>query len=428
MFAIIDCNNFYVSCERVFNPNLRNRPVVVLSNNDGCFVARSNEVKALGIPMGAPWFLWKEQVQALNCAVLSSNYALYGDMSARVVRTIKEYFKDYECKVYSIDEVFVELPDSLSDWEVDYMGYELRHRIEQHTGIPVSIGFARTKTLSKIANELAKKDSRAANKYGGVLNLAHCSGEELQAYLASVPVEDVWGVGRQTTKKLHLRGIKNAAQLSQWHPTIARKITTVQGSRMVKELNNIPCYPLDDDPAHKKGIASTRSFGRAVTSLTELHEAVASHAATVGRKLRQEERATTCLTIFARTSKHAPQRYYKNHTIYFNSQTNHTPYLTKAAVVGMSRIFEPGIRYAKVGLFATGLVPVQPVRESLFYPTDSALTKRQRAAMEILDKLNTKYGKNKVHLARTGFTKSWQMRTEHRSPRYTTVWNEMLTI
>ncbi len=428
MFAIIDCNNFYVSCERVFNPQLWHKPVVVLSNNDGCFVARSNEVKQLGIPMGAPWFKWKEQVKQLKCQVLSSNYALYGDMSTRVMSTIYQLHDPEKTAVYSIDEAFLEFEDNLTPEETQQIGHHFKQTIEQNTGIPVSIGFARTKTLAKVANEIAKKDSRSSNHYQGIVSLVHSNPNELEKHLKSIEVRNIWGVGRANSQKLNEKGIRNAYQLSQWDSAIGRKHLSIQGSRIIQELNNIRCYNLDKDPITKKGISSTRSFGKAVTNIEELQEAMAMYSTIIGRKLRKSGQATSCIAVFARTSRHTQNHYHENASYHFETQTNYTPDILKAALHCLDKIYRPGVLFKKAGIFATGLVEDKPIRRSLFHKSTEEDEQKQKSIMQTMDNLNRRYGQETIHLARYGFKQNWRMKNEHRSPRYTTVWNEILKV
>jgi DNA polymerase V len=352
VFVLIDCNNFYASCERVFNPRLEGKPLVVLSNNDGCVVARSNEVKALGINMTQPYFQIEKVLKEHNVAVFSSNYALYGDMSARVMNIIGEYSDCVE--IYSIDEAFMELPD-WSGRELYELGLEIKARIKKETGIPVSIGFAHTKTLCKIANELAKTEQKNAernkttSKFGGVLVFGdqidtngNKSPRDIDSFLKMLPIEDVWGVGRQYARKLKLYNLNTAFDLKQCNLDWIRKQTNSLGLQMVKELRGQRCFELDINPEPKKTIISSRSFGESVTELIEMKQALATHATRLGEKLRKQNSLASQLSVFITTNRFSTDKsssYFKTESITIEP-TNYTPALIAAANQLLNRIWK----------------------------------------------------------------------------------------
>ena len=343
--ALVDCNSFYVSCERLFNPKIRKRPVVVLSNNDGCIISRSNEAKALGIRMGEPYFKAKNIIIKNNVNVFSSNYSLYGDLSRRVMRTLKRFNSDIE--VYSIDEAFLDL-SNFSDNEVEKVGREIRATVLQWTGIPTSIGIAKTKTLSKVANHIAKKQS-------GVTSLIGI--KNLDPILEKVEINDVWGVGRQLTKFYQKNGIYNAKQLKNKSNTWIKKCSNVLSSRTAMELRGIPCIDLETTSSKRKSCVVSRSFGKRVERFQELKEAVANYCLNASEKIRSESLVAKAITVFVRTSPF--QRnfgYYSNSkTIDFPIATNNSIETVKAAISILESIFKNGYRYQKAGVMLTGL-------------------------------------------------------------------------
>jgi DNA polymerase V len=296
IIALIDCNSFYASCERVFRPNLQNKPVVVLSNNDGCVVARSKEAKAVGVPMGAPAFKFREMFELNDVQVFSSNYALYGDISRRVFETLSEFSPNVE--IYSIDEAFVDLTHLRTN-NLRELGLEIRKTILKWTGIPVSVGIAKTKVLAKVANELGKK----IDGLGGVLDLTRLTRVEIDNYLEMISVEDIWGVGRQYGKFLRSMGIDNARKLKYIDTRIAKKKMTVQGDRLIRELNNISCIELQDSTNPKKCIASTRSFRYDVYNYEEISQAVAKYTARAAEKLRHDKSVANYIQVFILTNR-----------------------------------------------------------------------------------------------------------------------------
>jgi DNA polymerase V len=414
VFALVDCNNFYASCERLFRPELEGKPVVVLSNNDGCIIARSNEAKALGIPMGAPYFKNKSLIKKNRIEVFSSNYALYGDLSHRVMSVLQQI--EPEVEIYSIDEAFVRLPKSTGSVLTKH-ALELRKTIKKHVGIPVSIGIAPTKTLAKIANRIAKKDSG----YHGVLDLT--DHESLDTILAGTQVEDIWGIGRRNSEKLHKQGIITALDLKNSNDEWIRKHLTVVGLRTVMELRGIPCIPIDHEPATRKSVVSSRSFRKPVFSLTDLGEAISSYVSIATEKLRQEKLVAGNLHVFIRTSPHRTN--FPQHSgslmIKLQQPTSSTPALIKAALQGLKKIYQKDFAYQKAGVMLTELTHSTMVQQNLFQP----LFKNNGAVMDALDQINTRWGRNTLQYASSGMAKPWRMNQEHKSPSYTTSWNEL---
>jgi DNA polymerase V len=376
MFLLIDCNNFYASCERVFNPKLEGKAVVVLSNNDGCIVARSNEAKALNIDMGLPYFKIKDVLLKHDVAVLSSNYALYGDMSSRVMSILSQYSDKIE--VYSIDEAFLELPD-FSGKELYELGLEIKEQVQLETGIPVSVGVAVNKTLAKVANELVKIDNKRSlkqaddfggnvPKFGGCLVLGNNrTSEQMDLFLSQLDVGDVWGVGRRYAKKFESFGIKTAKDLKNANLDWVQSQSNTLGRQMVMELRGQICFPLELNPVPKKSIVSSRSFGEPITILEELSQAVASHASKLGEKLRKQEGLTQNISVFIMNNRfggggvdrsgNVGESYYfgiKNTSL--PEPTSYTPDLVKASLDLLAKIYKPGLKYKKCGVMATTIM------------------------------------------------------------------------
>jgi DNA polymerase V len=414
IFALVDCNNFYVSCERVFNPKLAHRPVVVLSNNDGCVVARSNEAKALGIGMGVPAFEIADLIKKHNVETLSSNYTLYADMASRVMETLSTFTPDIE--VYSIDEAFLNLVGFKSPL-TDY-GCQIRQTAKKWTGIPVSIGIAGTKTLAKIANHLAKRSA----KTDGVMDLTDAVNPERT--LAEVPVEKVWGVGIRTTITLKRAGINTALDLSKADIGWIRNRFGVVGVRTVYELQGIRCYQLEENPPAKKTMVVSRMFGRPVESIEQLKEAAASYAARAGEKLREQKLAASAATIYVTTSRFIKNRYFNSHTVEFAAPTNDTMELIRAALSSIDRIYRRNCRFKKCGVILIGLVPENQVQRCLF---DNADREKNRRLMRAVDAINARAG-TPVRWAAEGLVQDWQVKFRRRSGRFTTSWNEILEV
>ncbi len=413
-FALVDCNNFYASCERVFNPRLIGRPVAILSNNDGCVIARSEEVKQLGIPMGAPAHQHKATFANNGVVVMSSNYPLYGDMSARVMETLRPHVPAME--VYSIDEAFL----ALEDWQDAAFARELRTRVRQWTGIPVSIGIGPTKTLAKLANRLAKKTPELA----GVLDLGMV--KDMDEMLARVPCGDIWGIGKRLALRLAAGGIHTARDLKHGEPAWVRKTLGVVGERILHELRGVSCLALEEIPAPKKGIASAKSFGRAVESLQELEEALSTYTARAAEKLRAGRLLATNLHVFVTTnpfSTSQPQ-YTAGAQTSLARPSNHTPDLLSAALRLLREIYRPNHQYKKTGVFVTDLLAESDRQPDLFSaPAES--TRRVEELDRIVDGLNQKLGRNAIRYGSMGVKQEWAMRQENRSRKFTTRWDEL---
>jgi len=400
--GLVDCNSFYVSCERLFNPKIRKKPVVVLSNNDGCIISRSNEAKALGIKMGEPYFKAKDIIVKNKVEVFSSNYSLYGDLSRRVMRTLKRF--NTEIEVYSIDEAFIDL-SNFPDSEVEKVGREIRETVLQWTGIPTSIGIAKTKTLSKVANHIAKK------KQSGVTSLIGI--ENLDPILEKVEINDVWGVGRQLTKFYQKNGIYNAKQLKNKSNTWIKKSSNVLGSRTAMELRGVPCIDLETTQTKRKSCVVSRSFGQRIEKYQELKEAVANYCLNASEKIRSEFLIAKSITVFVRTSPFQSRfGYYSNSkTIDFAISTNNSIEIVKTALVALDSIFKNGYRYQKAGVMLTGLSN-EDGSKNLF---SSEKDEKIKGLMKSIDNTNYRYGRSTLSLASAGVQKRRNMRREHSS-------------
>jgi DNA polymerase V len=419
VFALVDCNNFYASCERVFQPKLEGRPIVVLSNNDGCVIARSNEAKALGISMGAPYFKIERFARRERVAVFSSNYALYGDMSRRVMQTLSCFAPVVE--VYSIDECFLDLaglPYDLTVYAQNMVG-----TVRRWTGIPVSIGLAPTKTLAKLANRLAKKGH---SPDGPVLDWTRLD-DPAQA-LAAVPIEDVWGIAGRWGQRLRSLGIEQARDLRDADPkTLWQKFGVVL-ERIVWELRGVSCLPLETVPPPRKQILTSRSFGTRLTERDDLRAAVASFATRAGEKLRAQGLAAQALNVFVQTSPFDPaQPYYANAaTLDFETPAQDTGLLIRTALRGLEHIFRSGPAYQKAGVLLLDLVPAGFAQGSLFAATSGDLARSVRL-MKALDRINREFGRGTLRYASEAISDSWRMRARLKSPAYTTRWEELPT-
>ncbi len=400
--ALIDCNSFYVSCERLFNPKIRKKPVVVLSNNDGCIVSRSNEAKALGIKMGEPYFKAKDIIIKNDVQVFSSNYSLYGDLSRRVMRTLKRFNSDIE--VYSIDEAFMDLTN-FSDSEVLDVGQEIRETVLQWTGIPTSIGIAKTKTLSKVANHIAKKKQSGVTSFIGIDNI--------DPLLERVDINDVWGVGRQLTKFYHKNGIYNAKQLKNKSNTWIKKNSNVLGSRTAMELRGISCIDLEKTKSKRKSCVVSRSFGQRIEKYQELKEAVAGYCLNACEKIRSETLVAKSITVFIRTSPFQSRfGYYSNSkTIDFPIGTNDSIEIVKTALTALESIFKNGYRYQKAGVLLSGLSEATN-NKNLF---SSEKDEKINSLMKSIDNTNYRYGRSTLSLASAGVHKRWNMKREYSS-------------
>lgn len=419
--ALVDVNNFYVSCERVFNPKLRNRPVVVLSNNDGCAVARSNEVKALGVPMGAPWFKFKDLAKQHGIIAYSSNYALYADMSNRVMSILRQFSPNQE--VYSIDECFLDLTGFARRDLVVY-GQEIRKRILQWTGLPVCVGIASTKTLAKLANHCAKKRP----EYIGVCNFNSLSPADLDEILASIEVGEIWGVGRRLAPRLQQLGLRTVLDLKQADPETLRQQFSVVMEKTIRELNGTVCIELEEINPPKKQILSSRSFGLPVTDMDGLSESISLYVSRAAEKLRRQKSYAGSIYVYIRTSpfKEHDRQYSNGMTIPLPSPTDNTTKLVSVALWALIQLYRPGYNYAKAGIMLGDLVPATAIQTDLF-STMQPNTKSERL-MQAMDMINRKMGKESIKVASEGFKRPWKMKQENKSPSYTTKWDETLKI
>lgn len=419
IIALVDCNNFYASCERVFDGNLENKPVAVLSNNDGCIIARSNEVKALGIPMGAPLFKYKELIEREGVYVFSANFPLYGDMSHRVMKSLASLVPEVE--VYSIDEAFLDLTN-LKVKNLTEFCKDLRQKIKQWTGIPVSVGVGPTKTLAKAANKLAKKDPG----FAGVFNWFDHADPD--AYLDQLPVGDLWGVGRQYTKFLNRMNINTAKDLKYADSTFIKKKMTVMGEKTLLELNGTACIPISMQPKPKKVIACTRSYGHPQKEYKEISESVSYFTRKIGEKLRVQNSVAQYLQIFILTNLHRPDQpqYHNSIIVRLEKPSDFTPYLIQAALAGLKQIYKQGYSYKKAGVIALGLQPRDLIQYDCFEPDIEARRAAEQKLMGAVDNINKKVGADVLKYAAEGVQRGWWMNQTRKSRRYTTKWSELL--
>ena len=416
VFALIDCNAFYVSCERVFNPKLNNRPVVALSNNDGCIISRSKEAKALGIKMGVPLFKVKDIVEKEKVVVFSSNYTLYADMSRRVMNIISSSSPYTE--IYSIDEAFVEL----SSLPIDYESYahQLRQTILQHTGIPVSIGIASTKTLAKVANHKAKKD----DSLNGVCSLVNYNS--IDQILELTEVGDVWGVGRRLSKKLINHGIHNAKLLKNCSDSWIRKMMSVNGLKTITELRGISCIPLEEYSMTRKSCCTTRSFGKLLTNLEDMEQAVTTFARRAAERIRSESLAASCVSVFVRTNPFDKKSaYYSNGASRTLSHPTHDSItIIETSLLLTKRIFKNNYQYKKAGVLLSGLCDDSEIQETLFeknYNQNSDL-------MSAIDAINYRYGRDTLQMASECKVGNWKQKRENCTRNYTTQIDRLLLV
>lgn len=430
MFALVDGNNFYVSCERVFRPSLCGRPVIVLSNNDGCAIARSNEAKDLGVAMGQPWFQIRHLEQSDGLVALSANFTLYGDMSDRMMSLAAGLGPSQE--IYSIDESFISLAGVRGD--LTDRAQRIRARIHAWTGIPCGIGIGTTKTLAKLANHIAKTAERKPGSYpeelAQVCNLATMSQEMCEAVFQATAVGEVWGVGRRIGEQLCAAGVMTVLDLVRSDPAVIRRRWGVVLERTVRELQGLSCVGLDDAPAPKQQIACTRSFGRPVRQLASLIEAVTEFATRAAEKLRKQGSNAGQLLIFIHTSPFRPgPRYAATQVVPLRRPTADTRELVAAAVTGLRQIYRPGFDLAKAGVMLMDLSPVSREQGELDLENEDG--PRDAQLMAAMDALNGRYGKGTVHTASAGAAtknrRDWQMAQDRKTPNYTTAWNEVPT-
>ncbi|WP_027722638.1 Y-family DNA polymerase [Maridesulfovibrio zosterae] len=417
IFALVDCNNFYVSCERLFRPSLRRCPVVVLSNNDGCVISRSQEAKKVGVPMGAPAFKYKTFFENHNVTVFSSNYSLYGDMSQRVANTLCTMTPEME--IYSIDESFLELPPHQIS-ELQIIGHTIRNTVFKWTGIPVSVGFGPTKTLAKAANRFAKKEPRT----NGVFSL--CKGINVDRLLDRIAITDVWGIGRRHGKRLIARGVTNAHIFKDLPDLWIKKNMSITGLHTALELRGIPCFNLESTPPDKKTISCSRSFGHPVSSLADLEESVAAYVTRAGEKLRAQNSLTSGVMVYLTTNRHNNLPQYSNSaTNMFTVATDYTPDLIAAALKGIRSIYKKEYRFKKTGVVLLELSNKFNRQVNLLEMNSEAENKKKDILMKLLDTANARFGKKTLSYASEGIKQPWQMNSKYRSPDYTTCWDDL---
>jgi len=420
MFALVDVNNFYVSCERVFQPQLEQVPMVVLSNNDGCAVARSAQVKALGVKMGTPWFKMKELAKEHGILALSSNYTLYGDMSNRATAVLRDFSPDIE--VYSVDESFLRVESVAHLYGgVTAMGQQIRQRVKQWTGLPVCVGCGPTKTLAKIANHLAKKNP----EFEGVCDLHAIPRPERLQWMSQLEVGEVWGVGKRIAKRLNAMGVETVLDLRNSSIKEIRAQFGVVMERTCNELRGISCLELEDVAPAKQQIMSSRSFGSPVTTLAELREAVASYVSRAAEKLRAQGSVAAAVQVYIQTNrfKESDLQYSEGLLVPLPDPTDDTRLLASAATLGLGLIFKPGYQYKKAGIMLTLISDKAKRQQTLF---DDPLQRAQSAKlMAAMDAINAEFGRDTVRTGANGTEKRWAMRSENRSPRFTTRWDEL---
>lgn len=417
--ALVDCNNFYVSCERAFDPSLEGKPVVVLSNNDGCAVARSNEVKALGVKMAMPWFQMEQLAKQHGIIALSSNYALYGDLSARVMSILSTFSPVQQ--IYSIDECFLDL-DGFDPQSLVAYGQTIRQTIKQCVGIPVCVGIADSKTLAKLANHCAKK--RFAGR-DGVCDFGRYSETQLSKLFATIPVGDIWGIGRKISEKLVAMNIETVEDLRTANQSRMRQQFSIVVERTVKELNGISCIELDGGGTARQQIMVSRSFGQEVSNFDDLSESIAYFATSAAEKLRKDGSVAASLSVFIQTNpfKEKSAQYQRQLVVPLVEPTGDTVKLVNAAIRGLREIYRTGYSYKKSGVMLMGLQPKDAVQAQLF---DDVIEKgRSDKLMSVMDAVNQRMGRGSMTLAAAGTKQRWSMRRDSKSPNYTTDWDEL---
>lgn len=418
MFALIDCNNFYASCERLFNPKLNGKPVVVLSNNDGCVVARSNEAKAVGIKMGVPIYQVKELIEKNNVTVFSSNYELYGDISNRVMSILSTFSPDYE--IYSVDECFLKFDGFEKHFDYKKIGIEIKLKITKCVGIPVSVGFAQTKALSKIANKIAKK---YPNETGGV-HIIDNEEKRIKA-LKWTKIEDVWGIGRQHTKRLKAIGIVTALDFVQLPDEWIRRNMTIEGLRLKMDLMGIPSIQMEG-VQNKKNIACTRSFENMLDNIIDVGERIATFSASLGEKLRKQKSHCNLITVFVLSNKHRQdlEQHKSSITIKTDYPTNSTLEINRLAQIALKSIYKVGVKYKKAGVIVSALTPANECQLKMF----GGENPKHIDLMKVIDSTNEKIGGQVIRFGTNAMGKRWKMKQQQLSKRYTTNWNELLEV
>jgi len=418
MYALVDCNNFYASCERLFQPKLEGRPVVVLSNNDGCTIARSDEAKAIGIEMGTPAFMIEDVFKKHNVAVFSSNYTLYGDLSDRVMKTLATFVPKLE--VYSIDESFLDMSDLVYQ-DLAKLGMDIRETVKRNIGIPVSVGIAPTKTLAKMANRYAKK------KYKKIGVFYAANNELVDEMLSFTEVEDIWGIGRQYAALLRRNGCKTAKDVTNIPEEWMRTNMTVVGQRLWNELRGIPSIEWEYEPPAKKNICTSRSFGKLTGDKTILIEAASNYAAACAVKLRNQQSCAKAMSVFINTNQHKTEQpqYSASIGLEFERPTNLTGEIIQYALKGLDIIYKEGYLFKKVGIIMLGLIPESQSQGSLFDKRDRT---KNRELLKTVDKLNRMMGKDSVRMAVQGYQRRYKLRADYLSNKYTTNINEILKV
>jgi len=417
MYALVDCNNFYASCERVFNPSLQNKPVAILSNNDGCVIARSDEAKNLNLPMGAPIFKWESFCKHHKINVLSSNYPLYGDMSARVMKILEHFTPDVE--VYSIDEAFLEFK-GFDEYDFNEYGKIIRKRILKWTGIPTCVGVAPTKALCKVANKIARKFPKET---GGVYVID--TDEKRIKALKWTAIKNVWGIGRRLQKRLEAKGCKTAFDFTQLTDDWVRTNFSITEWKLKKDLEGIPTIALEIKEA-KRSIATTRSFEYTYSDIENIKERISTFAASCAEKLRDQNSSCHMIIVMLSSDRHKKdaEQHSASKTVIFPYPTDSTLSITKAAVEAVKTMFKTGIKYKRAGVIVTGLVPTDNHQLNLFLHENP----KHRPLMSAIDRLNKKYKMDTIKLANQDLQRTWKMKQERLSPKYTTKINDIITV
>lgn len=421
MYGLIDCNNFFASCEKIFDPSLENKPIVVLSNNDGCVIARSNEAKKLGIPMGAPFFKYRDIIEKSGVKVFSSNYELYGDISARVMSAIKYMVKEVE--IYSIDEAFISLKE-IPNQEIVKYAFEIKETIFKWTGITVSVGIGKTKTLAKLANHIAKRQPLLCI-YDNIFDISNLDLQHL--ILKNTKLDTIWGISHRWAEKIQAIGINNALELRDSNIKIIRRAFGVVMEKIILELRNIPSYDLENSEPNKQNIISSRSFGRSILNLKELEEAIATHVSKACIRLRGQGSKACGIYVFLRYKKHNKLLKISSYINFINTSSD-SIFITKEAKKLLHQIYREGDIYKKAGIMLICCLDNKYIQKSFFNDQDD-----DDQLMEILDQSNQKFGKNTLFFASEGmklgrYKTSWQMKRNLKSPSYTSNWRELALV
>ncbi len=418
VFALIDCNNFFVSCERIFRPDLEGKPVVVLSSNDGCAVARSNEAKALGIPMGAPAFKYRQLFKEHGVIAFSANFELYGDISRRIVHILTAVTPRIE--IYSIDESFLDLSElEIDNYEV--WGRAVHQQILRGVGVPVSIGIAPTKTLAKLTSDLAKRDIQT----GGVINVTDIPHTQLIAYRQALPIDEVWGIGRRLSPRLRAFGLATADDVATMRIQLAKQLMGIHGEQLVRELRGQSCLPLERLHTRAKSIARTRTFGENTNQRYVVEAAIANFAAQAAFRLRHSGQLTRRAALFVQTSRHKPG--FRNWTseVRFEMPTADTGQLIQTLVAAFGKLYDQNQLYHRAGVWLYDLVPDDRLQTDLLGQVNVAMHERSENRMQAVDSINKRFGKHTLHFAAEDLAKSWEPQHKLRSPRYVSNWDEL---